>query len=344
MEFSRQGYSSGLSFPPPGGLLDPGIKPESLMSPELQADSLPSESPGNQRISLNRPLFIQFSRILGILSPFQSIIERMWGRVQILNLRNSLPGSIRKPVGNSPLQTPGWIAMNRGAGELWLCLIQALTLWTEPPASVPSSLIPSPSLPEAEFRGAGAQMWRAGPFRREAMVGKVKAATWFSEHPLCLLGPFTLSRSTTRTGSGARRRAPGDPSSRQGGQLVAGFLPGWERLPASCVNSILACGSASVWVQRAVTHEEGHWGSGLPGAFPPISTDHREEGGQQGRGGHTGGDHLQLIPWRNPQWGPQDCVCVWGVGCYFVFLLCRTWQISPGTISFPSMGEQGGMQ
>ena len=38
MEFSRQEYWSGLSFPSPGDLPDPGIKPA---SPALQADSLP---------------------------------------------------------------------------------------------------------------------------------------------------------------------------------------------------------------------------------------------------------------------------------------------------------------
>ena len=36
--FPRQGYWSGLSFPSPGDLLDPGVKP---MSPALQADSFP---------------------------------------------------------------------------------------------------------------------------------------------------------------------------------------------------------------------------------------------------------------------------------------------------------------
>ena len=39
MEFFRQEYGSGLPFPPAGGLPDPGIKPESLVSPSLQADS-----------------------------------------------------------------------------------------------------------------------------------------------------------------------------------------------------------------------------------------------------------------------------------------------------------------
>ena len=40
MGFSRQEYWSGLPFPSPGDLPDPGIKPR---SPALQADSLPTE-------------------------------------------------------------------------------------------------------------------------------------------------------------------------------------------------------------------------------------------------------------------------------------------------------------
>ena len=43
MEFSRLEYWSGLPFPSPGNLPDPGIKPR---SPALQADSLPSEPLG----------------------------------------------------------------------------------------------------------------------------------------------------------------------------------------------------------------------------------------------------------------------------------------------------------
>ena len=39
----RQEYWSGLPFPSPGDLPDPGIKPR---SPTLQADALPSEPPG----------------------------------------------------------------------------------------------------------------------------------------------------------------------------------------------------------------------------------------------------------------------------------------------------------
>ena len=43
MGFSRKEYWSGLPFPSPGDLPDPGIEP---WSPVLQADSLPSEPPG----------------------------------------------------------------------------------------------------------------------------------------------------------------------------------------------------------------------------------------------------------------------------------------------------------
>ena len=44
MEFSRQEYWSGLLFPSPRDLPDPGIEPGSLT---LQADSLLSELQGN---------------------------------------------------------------------------------------------------------------------------------------------------------------------------------------------------------------------------------------------------------------------------------------------------------
>ena len=47
MGFSRQEYWSGLSFPSPGDLPDPRIKPG---SPALQADPLPSEAPGRSHV------------------------------------------------------------------------------------------------------------------------------------------------------------------------------------------------------------------------------------------------------------------------------------------------------
>ena len=47
MGFSRQEYWSGLPFPSPGNLPNPGIEPG---SPALQADSLPAEPPGKPMI------------------------------------------------------------------------------------------------------------------------------------------------------------------------------------------------------------------------------------------------------------------------------------------------------
>ena len=51
MGFSRQEYWSGLPFPSPGDLPDPGIEPR---SPALPADSLPSEPPGNPKQQLKQ--------------------------------------------------------------------------------------------------------------------------------------------------------------------------------------------------------------------------------------------------------------------------------------------------
>ena len=45
-DFSRQEYWCRLPYPPPGDLPNPGIKPT---PPALQADSLPSESPGKPK-------------------------------------------------------------------------------------------------------------------------------------------------------------------------------------------------------------------------------------------------------------------------------------------------------
>ena len=51
MEFTRQEYRSGLPFPSPMDLPDPGIE---LGSPELQADSLLTELPGKPLINIQK--------------------------------------------------------------------------------------------------------------------------------------------------------------------------------------------------------------------------------------------------------------------------------------------------
>ena len=49
IEFSRQEYCSGLPFPSPGDLPDPGIE---LVSPELARDSFTAEPPGKPQLCL----------------------------------------------------------------------------------------------------------------------------------------------------------------------------------------------------------------------------------------------------------------------------------------------------
>jgi len=49
MGLSRQEYWSGLPFPSPGDLPNPGIEPR---SPTLQADALTSELPGYKSINV----------------------------------------------------------------------------------------------------------------------------------------------------------------------------------------------------------------------------------------------------------------------------------------------------
>ena len=52
MRFSGQGYWSGLPFPSPGDLPNPGIEPG---SPALQPDSLPAELQGKLILGLQLP-------------------------------------------------------------------------------------------------------------------------------------------------------------------------------------------------------------------------------------------------------------------------------------------------
>ena len=55
MRFLSQEHWSGLPFPAPGDLPNPGIKPE---SPALQVDSLPSELPGKPQVTCERGIII----------------------------------------------------------------------------------------------------------------------------------------------------------------------------------------------------------------------------------------------------------------------------------------------
>ena len=58
MGFPRQEYWSGLPFPPPGDLPDPGIIP---LSPALHADSLPSKPPGKPNPIVSITIYLLMS-------------------------------------------------------------------------------------------------------------------------------------------------------------------------------------------------------------------------------------------------------------------------------------------
>ena len=54
MEYSRQEFWSGLPFPSPGNIPDPGIKP---LSPVLAGGFFTTESPGKPREDFRKSLF-----------------------------------------------------------------------------------------------------------------------------------------------------------------------------------------------------------------------------------------------------------------------------------------------
>ena len=91
-EFSRQEYRSGFPRPPPGVLPNPGIEPK---SPVLQADSLPSQTPGKPK-----------STAVGSLSLLQWIFPTQESNRGLLHYRRFLyqrsyqgsPGLTLKPI------------------------------------------------------------------------------------------------------------------------------------------------------------------------------------------------------------------------------------------------------
>ena len=57
MGFPTEEYWSGLPFPPPEDLLDPGIKLLSPVAPAMQADSLPLRHLGNPKLHAKTRLY-----------------------------------------------------------------------------------------------------------------------------------------------------------------------------------------------------------------------------------------------------------------------------------------------
>ena len=84
MGFSRQEYRSGLPFPSPGDLPDPGIEPR---SPSLWADALPSEPPGKPKVISNKltSYFISTVFFIQRWQNFEVLENRyfIWGTVTL---------------------------------------------------------------------------------------------------------------------------------------------------------------------------------------------------------------------------------------------------------------------
>ena len=74
MEFSRQEYWSGLPFPSPGDLPDPGIEPAFLASPALAGGFLTTEPSGSPASHYTAPRYY-----------FYTDAERLTGRVTLWN-------------------------------------------------------------------------------------------------------------------------------------------------------------------------------------------------------------------------------------------------------------------
>ena len=77
MGFSRQECWSGLPFPSPGDLPDPGVEPG---SPALQADALPSEPPGKPIIKVECCVCIP--DLSGCIS---ATLDDMKGQVEVMS-------------------------------------------------------------------------------------------------------------------------------------------------------------------------------------------------------------------------------------------------------------------
>ena len=91
MEFCRQEYWSGLLFPPPGDLPDPGIEPA---SPALQADSLLLSHWGKSKDILCVYLYIYID--------IKYFLVYVLGTV--LNAKNTVVSKHSGPNGTSHLQ------------------------------------------------------------------------------------------------------------------------------------------------------------------------------------------------------------------------------------------------
>ena len=99
MGFSTQEYWSGLPFPPPGDLLDLGIKLRSPISLTLQVDCLSAE-PWRKLYSTTTTLFSQCSKITGVLHTRISLLKTVQGVGWRRKAVNTKEGGVQKEKQN----------------------------------------------------------------------------------------------------------------------------------------------------------------------------------------------------------------------------------------------------
>ena len=135
MGFSRQEYWSGLPFPPPGDLPDPGIEPTSLMSPALAgrffttSATWEAPSPPSWRLRLLRvgtpscrlpPVFLMLqhipsrSRNRWLLTRYGNLLDLRSRTRDLPRLTGSAPAFYRVPsdsCAHSNRQSPGFSSL-----------------------------------------------------------------------------------------------------------------------------------------------------------------------------------------------------------------------------------------
>ena len=85
MGFSRQEYWSGLPFPSPGNLPNPGMEPVSPVTSALQTDSLPAEPLGKPQTRVS----VQFSSVQSLSRVRLFVTPRITARQASLSITNS---------------------------------------------------------------------------------------------------------------------------------------------------------------------------------------------------------------------------------------------------------------
>ena len=90
MGCSRQEYWSGLPFPPPGNLPNPGIKPASLVSPALASRFFTAESPG-------KPLGEESDQIRSVTQLCPTLCNPMNRSTPGLRVHHQLPEFTQTP-------------------------------------------------------------------------------------------------------------------------------------------------------------------------------------------------------------------------------------------------------